>query len=51
MGKLFWRMQLAAVLQAGSMPVEMVRALLTDQSFTRDYAARWRFAGDPLSSR
>jgi uncharacterized protein (DUF885 family) len=40
-----------AVLQAGSMPVEMVRALLTDQSLARDYASRWRFAGDPLSSR
>jgi len=36
-----------AVLQGGPMPVEMVRARLTDEPLTRDYATRWRFAGDP----
>lgn len=37
-----------AVIQRGRMPVEMVRALLTEQSLTRDYATSWRFAGDPM---
>lgn len=35
-----------AVLQGGRMPVEMVRARLTNQPLTRDYEAGWRFA-DP----
>ncbi|MBI1966870.1 MAG: DUF885 domain-containing protein [Gemmatimonadetes bacterium] len=35
-----------AILQSGSMPVEMVRALLAKQQLTRDYRARWRFAGE-----
>jgi uncharacterized protein (DUF885 family) len=34
-----------AVLQSGSMPVEMVRALLVKAPLTRDYTPRWRFAG------
>ncbi len=33
-----------AVMQGGRMPVEMVRARLTDQPLTRDYTTRWRFA-------
>ncbi len=32
-----------AILQSGSMPVEMVRALLTKQPLTRDYRTSWRF--------
>jgi uncharacterized protein (DUF885 family) len=32
-----------AILQSGSMPVEMVRALLERQPLTRDYTARWKF--------
>jgi len=36
-----------AILQGGRMPVEMVRVRLTNQALTRDYTARWRFAGDP----
>jgi hypothetical protein len=36
-----------AILQGGRMPVEMVRARLTDQSLSRDFTTRWRFAGDP----
>lgn len=36
-----------AILQGGGMPVELVRARLTGARLTRDYAARWRFAGDP----
>jgi len=34
-----------AVMQGGRMPVEMVRALLTGQELTRDFASTWRFAG------
>jgi uncharacterized protein (DUF885 family) len=32
-----------AVLQAGSMPIEMLRALLADRPLTRDYRAEWRY--------
>ena len=35
-----------AVLRAGSMPVEMVRALLTGAPLSRDYRPQWRFAGE-----
>ena len=35
-----------AVMQGGRMPVEMVRARLTGQPLTRDFATSWRFAGD-----
>jgi hypothetical protein len=34
-----------AVMKGGRMPVEMVRALLTGQELTRDFASTWRFAG------
>jgi uncharacterized protein (DUF885 family) len=33
-----------AVLQAGNMPIEMVRVLLTKQNVTRDFTPHWRFA-------
>ena len=36
-----------AIMQGGRMPVEMVRARLTDQPLTRDFTTSWRFAGDP----
>ncbi len=32
-----------AVLQNGPIPVEMVRALLTNQSVTRDFKTKWKF--------
>jgi uncharacterized protein (DUF885 family) len=35
-----------AVLMAGDMPVEMVRALLENLPLTRDYTTRWKFEGD-----
>ncbi len=35
-----------AVLATNSMPVEMVRAILTSQRLTPDYAPSWRFAGE-----
>jgi uncharacterized protein (DUF885 family) len=34
------------ILRSGSMPVEMVRALLTRAPLGRDYRAQWRFAGE-----
>ena len=38
-----------AVLQGGPMPIELVRARLLKLPLTRDYTARWKFAGpDPL---
>jgi hypothetical protein len=40
-----------AVLQGGSMPIEMVRARLLGESLPADYTSRWRFAGDPLEER
>jgi uncharacterized protein (DUF885 family) len=36
-----------ALMQGGRMPLEMVRARLTEQPLTRDFATGWRFAGDP----
>jgi hypothetical protein len=35
-----------AVLQGGSMPIEMVRARLTGQRLSPDHRPQWRFAGD-----
>ena len=35
-----------AVMRAGAMPIEMLRALFTDQPLTRDYEAGWRYYGD-----
>ena len=34
------------VLEAGSMPIEALRALLTNQPLTRAYNARWKYYGD-----
>jgi hypothetical protein len=39
-----------AILQGGIMPIEMVRARLTNQPLTRDYTARWKFAGEKPGS-
>jgi hypothetical protein len=35
-----------AILQANGMPVEMVRALLTNQRLARDFVTGWKFAGE-----
>ena len=40
-----------AVLQGGSMPMEMVRARLLGQPLEAGYTTRWRFAGEPLEGR
>jgi uncharacterized protein (DUF885 family) len=34
-----------AILQGGSMPIEMVRASLTKQSLSREYVPAWKFGG------
>ena len=34
-----------AILKENRIPIEMVRALLTKQKLTRDYAANWKFYG------
>ncbi len=35
------------ILKAGSMPIEMLRAVLTPQpDLSRDYRAQWKFYGD-----
>ena len=34
------------VIRTGSMPIEMVRALLTSQPLIRDYRAQWKFYGE-----
>jgi hypothetical protein len=36
-----------AVLQAGPIPIEMIRALLRGEAPARDHAASWRFEGGP----
>ena len=37
-----------AILQGGTMPIEMVRARLLGEAPGRDFRAGWRFYGDPL---
>lgn len=34
------------VLQANQMPIELLRALLLDESLSRDYKSKWKFYGD-----
>lgn len=45
-GKMTNRQFHDAVLQAGDMPVEMVRALLENVPLTRDYTTSWKFEGE-----
>jgi uncharacterized protein (DUF885 family) len=40
-----------AILKANSMPIEMLRALMTAQPLTRDYRAQWKFYGDVPAAR
>ena len=35
-----------AFLREGAMPIEMMRAALTRQPLSRDYAARWKYYGE-----
>lgn len=45
-GKMTNRQFHDAILQAGDMPVEMVRALLENLPLTRDYTTSWKFEGE-----
>ncbi|HSL68892.1 MAG TPA: DUF885 family protein, partial [Longimicrobiales bacterium] len=45
-GKLSVKQFHDTVLRSGSMPVEALRALLTNQPLTRDYKAQWRYYSD-----
>jgi uncharacterized protein (DUF885 family) len=40
-----------AILKAGSMPIEMLRAALTAQPLSRDYRAQWKYYGDVPPAR
>lgn len=42
-GKMTYKQYHDAVLQENSMPVEMVRAILTNQPLTRDFKTSWKF--------
>jgi hypothetical protein len=42
-GKMTYQQYHDAVLHENSMPVTMVRAILTNQSIPKDYKAEWRF--------
>ena len=35
-----------ALLKQGEMPIEMLRAALTNQRLTRSYSASWKYYGD-----
>jgi uncharacterized protein (DUF885 family) len=40
-----------AILEAGDMPIAMIRASLTKESLPKDYKASWRFAVEPTARR
>lgn len=42
-GKMSYKQFHDAVMQLNCMPVEMIRAILTNQPLTRDYSTRWKF--------
>jgi uncharacterized protein (DUF885 family) len=42
-GKMTYKQYHDAVMHENSMPVEMVRAILTDQKLKRDFKSTWRF--------
>jgi hypothetical protein len=44
-GKMTNRQFHDTVMQAGSMPVELVRASLVKQALSREFKTTWRFAG------
>ena len=46
-GKMTDRQFHDAVLRENRIPIEMLRAALSGQKLTRDYATTWRFYGDP----
>lgn len=44
-GKMNYKQFHDAVMSENSMPVEMVRAILTNQNLTKDFTTQWRFYG------
>lgn len=50
-GKMSYKQYHDAVMRENSMPVEMVRALLTDQPLTRDFKTNWKFYKVPGNSK
>jgi hypothetical protein len=40
-----------AILRENAIPIELLRAILTDQKLPRGFKTSWRFAGDPLKSK
>jgi len=42
-GKMTYKEYHDAVLQENSLPVEMIRATLTNQSLNKDFKTRWKF--------
>lgn len=44
-GKMTYKQFHDAILKENGMPVEMVRAIITNQPLTRDYTTSWRFYG------
>jgi hypothetical protein len=42
-GKMTYKEYHDAVLHENSMPVEMVRAILTNQNLTKDFKTKWEF--------
>lgn len=46
-GKMTYKQYHDAVMHLNSMPVEMIRAILTNQPLTEDYKTKWRFYDEP----
>ncbi len=44
-GKMSYRQYHDAILRENSLPIEMLRAILTKQPLTRDYKTKWKFYG------
>ena len=45
-GKMSYKQFHDAIMHLNSMPVEMVRAILTNQSLTKDFKTKWKFYSD-----
>jgi uncharacterized protein (DUF885 family) len=46
-GKMTYKQYHDAVMHLNSMPVEMIRAILTNQPLSEDYKTKWRFYDEP----
>jgi hypothetical protein len=45
-GKMTYKQYHDSVMQLNAMPVEMIRAILTNQPLTEDYKTKWKFYTD-----